>query len=58
MQRLLQTEALANRHDLVQTRWILFQPGQGAIPTPFMAARVLWQLQSIVSGEDDYCFRE
>jgi hypothetical protein len=53
MQRLLQTEALANSHDLVQTRWILFQPGQGAIPTPFMAVRVLWQLQSIVSGEDE-----
>jgi hypothetical protein len=42
MQRLLQSEVLARSHDLAQTRWILFQPGQGAIPTPFMAVLVLW----------------
>jgi hypothetical protein len=42
MQRLAQSEALASSRDLVQTRWILFQPGQGAIPTPFMAVLVLW----------------
>jgi hypothetical protein len=42
MQRLLQSEALARSRDLMQTRWILFQPGQGAIPTPFMAVLVLW----------------
>jgi hypothetical protein len=42
MQRLLQSEALARSRDLAVTRWILFQPGQGAIPTPFMAVLVLW----------------
>jgi hypothetical protein len=42
MQRLLQSEALASSRDLTQTRWILFQPGQGSIPTPFMAVLVLW----------------
>jgi hypothetical protein len=42
MQRSLQAEALARSHDLAQTRWILFQPGQGAIPTPFLAVLVLW----------------
>jgi hypothetical protein len=41
MQRLLQSEALARSHDLAQTRWILFRPGQGAIPTPFLAVLVL-----------------
>ncbi len=42
MQRLLQSDTLARSHDLAQTRWILFQPGQGAIPTPFLAVLVLW----------------
>jgi len=42
MQRSLQSEALARSHDLAQTRWILFRPGQGAIPTPFLAVLVLW----------------
>jgi hypothetical protein len=42
MQRLLQSEVLARSHDLAQTRWILLQPGQGAIPTPFLAVLVLW----------------
>jgi hypothetical protein len=42
MQRVLQSEALTSSHDLTQTRWILFHPGQGAIPTPFMAVLVLW----------------
>jgi hypothetical protein len=36
-QRLIQSEALALSHDLAQTRWMLFQPGQGAIPVPFLA---------------------
>jgi hypothetical protein len=42
MHRMLQSEALARSHDLAQTRWILFRPGQGAIPTPFLAVLVLW----------------
>jgi hypothetical protein len=42
MERLVQSEALARSHDLAQTRWILFRPGQGAIPTPFLAVLVLW----------------
>src|ERR1700730_13180653 len=42
MQRMLQSETLARSHDLAQTRWILFRPGEGAIPTPFLAVMVLW----------------
>jgi hypothetical protein len=42
MQRMLQSEALARSHDLANTRWMLIRPGQGAIPTPFMAVLVLW----------------
>lgn len=42
MQRMLQSETLARSHDMAQTRWILFRPGQGAIPTPFLAVLVLW----------------
>jgi hypothetical protein len=42
MQRLVQSEALAGSNELAQTRWILFRPGQGAIPTPFLAVLVLW----------------
>jgi hypothetical protein len=42
MQRMLQSDTLARSHDLAQTRWILFRPGQGAIPTPFLAVLVLW----------------
>jgi hypothetical protein len=42
MQRMLQSEALARSHDLAGARWILFRPGQGAIPTPFLAVLVLW----------------
>ena len=42
MQRMLQSEALARSHDLAETRWLLFRPGHGAIPTPFLAVLVLW----------------
>jgi Protein of unknown function (DUF4239) len=42
MQHLVQSEALASSQDLARTRWILFRPGQGAIPTPFLAVLVLW----------------
>ncbi|KAE8753342.1 DUF4239 domain-containing protein [Paraburkholderia madseniana] len=42
MQRMVQSEALARNHDLAQARWILFRPGEGAIPTPFLAVLVLW----------------
>ncbi|ANB76905.1 DUF4239 domain-containing protein [Paraburkholderia phytofirmans] len=42
MQRMLQSEALARSHDLAEARWILFRPGEGAIPTPFLAVLVLW----------------
>ena len=42
MERLVQSEALAQSHDLAQTRWIRFRPGQSAIPTPFLAVLVLW----------------
>jgi hypothetical protein len=42
MQRMLQSEVLARSHDLAEARWILFRPGQGAIPAPFLAVLVLW----------------
>ncbi|OAJ57942.1 hypothetical protein A6V36_19665 [Paraburkholderia ginsengiterrae] len=42
MQRMVQSEALARSHDLADARWILFRPGEGAIPTPFLAVLVLW----------------
>ena len=42
MQRMLQSEALARSHNLADTRWILFRPGEGAIPAPFLAVLVLW----------------
>jgi hypothetical protein len=42
VQRLIQSEALARSRDLAQTRWMLIQPGQGAIPIPFLAVLVLW----------------
>ena len=42
MQHLLQSEALARGRELVQTRWMLIQPGQGTIPTPFLSVLVLW----------------
>jgi hypothetical protein len=41
-QRLIQSEALALNHDLAQTRWMLIQPGQGAIPVPFLVVLVFW----------------
>jgi len=42
MQRMLQSEALARSHVLAEARWILFRPGEGAIPKPFLAVLVLW----------------
>jgi hypothetical protein len=42
MQRMLRSAVLSRSHDLAETRWILFRPGQGAIPTPFLAVLVLW----------------
>lgn len=42
MQRMVQSEALARSHGLVEARWILFRPGEGAIPAPFLAVLVLW----------------
>src|ERR1700754_2332874 len=42
MQRLLQSEALTLSRGLTQTRWMLIQPGQGAIPTPFLTVLALW----------------
>jgi hypothetical protein len=42
MQRMLQSDALARSHDLAEARWILFRPGEGAIPSPFLAVLVLW----------------
>jgi hypothetical protein len=41
-QRLIQSEALALSHGLAQTRWMLIQPGYGAIPLPFLTVLVLW----------------
>jgi len=42
MQRSLQSEVLARSRDLAQTRWILYERGQGTIPAPFLAELVLW----------------
>ena len=42
MQRLLQSEALARSLHLAETRWMLIQPGQGAIPALFLAVLVSW----------------
>jgi hypothetical protein len=42
VQRLLQSEALTLSHELVQTRWMMIEAGQGAIPTPFLVVLVFW----------------
>jgi ABC-type amino acid transport system permease subunit len=42
MQRSLQSEALALSRDLMHTRWMLLQPDQSAIPTPFLVVLVFW----------------
>jgi hypothetical protein len=42
VQRLLQLEALARGHDLLQTRWMMIEPGYAAIPTPFLVVLVFW----------------
>ncbi|MDB6143837.1 MAG: hypothetical protein JWP80_2881 [Pseudomonas sp.] len=49
MQRSLQSEALALGRDLAHTRWMLLQPDQSAIPTPFLVVLVLW-LAILFSG--------
>lgn len=41
-QRSLQSEALAISSDVAQTRWLVIQQGQQAIPTPFLVVLVLW----------------
>ncbi|MFJ2364792.1 DUF4239 domain-containing protein [Pseudomonas sp. NPDC087697] len=42
MQRSLQSEALVLSRDLAHTHWMLLQPDQSAIPTPFLVVLVLW----------------
>lgn len=49
MQRSLQSEALALSRDLAHTRWMLLQPDQSSIPTPFLVVLVLW-LSILFSG--------
>jgi hypothetical protein len=41
-QRSAQSDALALGRDVAQTRWLLIEQGQGAIPTPFLVVLVLW----------------
>jgi hypothetical protein len=42
VQRLLQSEALTLSHNLLQTRWMMIEPGYVAIPTPFLVVLVFW----------------
>jgi hypothetical protein len=42
VQRLLQSEALSLSHELLQTRWMMIEPGQTKIPTPFLVVLVFW----------------
>jgi hypothetical protein len=48
-QRSLQSEALGLSSDVAQTRWLLIEQGQQAIPTPFLVVLVLW-LSIIFAG--------
>ena len=42
LQRSLQSEALALSRDLTHARWMLLQPDQSSIPTPFLVVLVFW----------------
>jgi hypothetical protein len=42
VQRLVQSDALALGRELAKARWMVIQPGAGAIPAPFLTVLVLW----------------
>jgi hypothetical protein len=42
VQRQVQSEVVLQSRELARARWLAIQPGQGAIPAPFLTILVLW----------------